>query len=62
MEYKIRYMVETYCGKTYCGNGFFNSFESCIKFADDGFCDKAIIIDTEEHKKYTIKISKYEVK
>lgn len=61
-EFKIRYTVEKYSGKSYCGNGFFNDLASCIWFANDGFCDKAIIIDTENHKKFTIKIDEYEVK
>lgn len=57
MEYKVRYAVEIYSGNTYCGNGYFDSIDSCFKFIhNDEFCDKAIILDTETHKKFTIKI------
>lgn len=49
-----KYIVNKYCGRVYCGNGYFNTLDECMKFADDGFCDKAIIVD-ENGKRYTVK-------
>lgn len=56
METIGKYVVNKYCGRTYCGNAFLNTFDECIKFADDGFCNKAIIKEVETNKKYTVKI------
>lgn len=40
----MKYSVEIFCGKVFCGNGLFDTFEECVKFAyDDGICTKAII-------------------
>ena len=50
-----RYTVNKYCGRTYCGNGFFNTVEECLAFAKDGFCDKAVISDSETGEKQTIR-------
>ena len=46
MDYK--YAVNKYAGRVYCGNAFCNTIEECIAFANDGFCDKAIIYDNDE--------------
>lgn len=46
MDYP-KYIVNKYCGKIYCGNGFFDTMEECMQFAEDGFCDKALITNTE---------------
>ncbi len=45
MDYK--YAVNKYAGRVYCGNAFCNTIEECIAFANDGFCDKAIIYDND---------------
>ena len=57
-----------YTGRTYCGNAFFNSFDECIKFANDGFCDKAIITGNfadkytgESEGRYIVKFKAWEV-
>ena len=53
----LMYLVELYCGKTYCGNGVFATLKECYKFAqDDGFCDKAIITDLITEEKKTVRI------
>lgn len=53
-----RYIVNKYCGRTYCGNGFFNTLDECVEFANDGFCDKAKIVDTVTDTKITIKFER----
>lgn len=53
-----RYIVNKYCGRTYCGNGFFNTIDECVEFANDGFCDKAKIVDTVTDTKITIKFER----
>ena len=35
----MTYTAYKYAGGTYCGNGFFESLDECLAFADDGFCD-----------------------
>ena len=55
------YIVNKYGGRTYCGNAFCKTFIECIKFADDGFCDKAVIKDERDGTKYTIKIERKEL-
>lgn len=52
-----KYIVNKYAGRTYCGNAFFDTFIECMQFGDDGFCDRIVINNTEENRKYTIKIS-----
>lgn len=40
------YIVEIYCGRTYCGNAIMETYEECLDFLKaDEFCDKAIIKD-----------------
>lgn len=51
-----KYMVEKYGGKLYCGNAFCNTLDDCFKFAHDGMCDKAVIIDYETGEKIIIKM------
>lgn len=51
----FNYIVNKYCGRTYCGNGFFNTIEECMEFANDGFCDKAIISDNNGNK-WTVRL------
>ena len=51
-----RYVVNKYAGKKYCGNAFFNTIDDCIAFADDGFCTRAKIRDTETGRLLTVKI------
>ena len=46
-----KYIVEKYSGKVYCGNAFFNTLDECLEFANDGFCDKAIITNCETKEK-----------
>lgn len=50
-----KYIVNKYSGRTYCGNANLDTFDACIEFADDGFCNRAVICDTETGKKYTVK-------
>ena len=52
-----RYIANKYAGRTYCGNGFFDTFIECMQFGDDGFCDRIVINDTVDNRKYTIKIT-----
>lgn len=48
----MKYKVEIYCGKVYCGNGFFDTLDECFQFAkSDVFCDKIIIYDLESEEK-----------
>lgn len=56
MDYP-KYIVNKYCDNVYCGNGFFDTIEECMQFAEDGFCDKALIAntETEEVTKVTLK-------
>lgn len=46
----MKYSVEKYSGKAYCGNGFFDTLDECYAFANDGFCDKMNVYDTETGK------------
>lgn len=56
-KFLCRYCIEIYCGRTYCGNADFNTMEECMQFAiDDGFCDKAVIMDYLTGLKFTVKI------
>ena len=56
-EYRLpRYIANVYCGGIFCGNGYLDTITECYKFADDGFCDKLIIKDTETGKTKRIKL------
>lgn len=50
----MRYLVEKFSGRVYCGNAFFETLEECIKFADDNFCNRAIITELETDKKFKV--------
>ena len=53
----MNYNVEIYCGRTYCGNAFFDTYEECVEWAKaDGFCDKAKVIELATGEKKTIKL------
>lgn len=41
------YSAEKYAGMVYCGNGLFDTVNECIAFADDGFCDKLIVVNNK---------------
>ena len=52
----MKYKIDIYSGKTFCGNAFCESIEECQKFLEnDGFSDKGIIYDLETGKRKTIK-------
>lgn len=53
----MNYTVDKYHDRTLCDSSEFDTFIECISFADDGFCDHAIIKDRRDNKQYTIKIS-----
>lgn len=58
-EIEPRFVINIYCGGTYCGNGFFETEAEAIRWAEaDPFCDKARITDMETGKKRTIKMEK----
>lgn len=52
----MRYKVNKYKGRILCDSGEFDYFIECMKFADDDFCDKAIIKDCQDNKRYIITI------
>ena len=52
------YIVNKYSGRTYCGNGFFGTIDECVKFANDGFCTRAVIKDCKTGAKFTVRIEK----
>lgn len=55
----MKYSVEIYSGRIYCGNAFKETYEECMKwFEEDGFCDRAKITDLETGKKYIVKINR----
>lgn len=55
---QTRYYCRIYAGRTFCGDGLFETLEECEKFLkEDGFCNKAIITDNETGKKRTIIIT-----
>lgn len=49
-----KYIVNKYSGRVYCGNAFCDTIEECLEFANDGFCDKAIITNCETKEKIKI--------
>lgn len=49
----MAYTAYKYAGGTYCGNGFFESLDECLAFADDGFCD---YVRVESDEGQTIKM------
>lgn len=51
-----RYIVNKYCGRTYCGNGHFDTMEECMAFINDGFCDRGVIVDTLSNSNRKIKV------
>lgn len=51
-----RYIANKYVGKVYCGNGFFNTIEECVEFANDGFCTRLVVVDISTGKKQSIKL------
>lgn len=52
----MRYKVNKYKGRILCDSGEFDYFIECMKFADDDFCDRAVIKDSQDNKQYTITI------
>lgn len=56
----MKYEVCKYCGRTYCGNGFFETLDECLIFANDGFCDRAVITSRNDGMKLKIKIEREE--
>lgn len=45
---EYRYIAEIYCGGTYCGNAFFDTFEECCMYLlEDGVCDYMKVKDLE---------------
>ena len=58
MEY--RYNAEKFCGRVYCGNGFFDTVDECVNFMNDGFCDKVKVINMETQEKLIIKLRRSE--
>lgn len=59
-EGKERYTVEKSCGRVYCGNAICDTIGECFGFAADGFCDRAVITDTETGRVLKIKITEQE--
>ena len=58
-EIEIKFIINIYCGGTYCGNGFFDDENKAIEWAkNDAFCDKAKIVNVETGEKKTIKFNK----
>lgn len=55
------YVVNKYSGRTYCGNGFFKTMDECIKFANDGFCTRAVIADCKTGAKFTVRLEVQDV-
>lgn len=54
-----KYLINIYCGGTYCGNGYFDTEEEAIRWAEaDPFCDKAKLVNFETGEKRTIKFEK----
>ena len=57
----MKYSVEKFCGRKYCGNAFFDTFDEVLEFADDGFCDNAIIYDAGTGRVYKLKFKAWAV-
>ena len=58
-EITPRFIINLFCGSTYCGNGYFETEDEAIKwFEADPFCDRAQIVDLKTNKKHTVKIAK----
>lgn len=49
-----KYAAAKYSGGVYCGNGSFDSFDECMEFADDGFCDYVRIVDQETLQRFKV--------
>ena len=59
MEIIGRYIVEIYCGRTYCGNALCDTYGACLDFfKNDPFCDKAIIKNLETGEKNIVRMNK----
>lgn len=44
----MRYVVEIYCGRAYCGNAVYETFDECVEFFhNDGLCNRAKITELE---------------
>lgn len=54
----MKYNVEKYCGRVYCGNGLFNTLDECFNFGNDGFCDKIIVFNLALGGSNTYKLNK----
>lgn len=55
----MKYKIDIYCGKVYCGNGYYDTLDECYAFAlSDGFCDKAKIYDMNSKNVFTVKIDR----
>lgn len=53
------FVVEIYCGRTYCGNAITETYgESLDFFKADAFCDKAIIINLDTGDKKVVRENK----
>ena len=57
----MKYVVEIYNGGTYCGNGYFETVEECMKFAisegiNDGLIDKAKIVNQETGQRTIVNV------
>ncbi len=61
----MRYAINIFSGKTFCGNAFHDTIGECMEFFEKegaGFCDKAKILDAETGAQYTIKVKYEEVR
>lgn len=59
----MRYAINIFSGKQFCGNGIFDTLGECMEFLEhDGFADKAKILDSETGAQYTIKVKFDEVR
>lgn len=43
----MKYVVNKYCGGTWCGNAYCETLDACYAFANDGFCDYMRITEME---------------
>ena len=54
----MRYGINIFCGKVFCGNGFFDTLAECMNLLEsDGFCDRAKIVDNKTGNEYNIKVN-----
>lgn len=52
----MNYTIDKYHDRILCDSSEFDTFIECMSFADDGFCDQAIIKDRGHNMQYTIKM------